>query len=275
MKFYPKILIIVTITFLLSLFILYRISSNSLIAKPIFIAHAGGGINGLTYLNSLETINHNYKNGYKYFEMDFNWTSDNELVLIHDWKQTYKRLFNNDSEKPPRLEEFLSMKMNFNQTQLSLNQFAEWMREHPDTILIADVKSNNIEGLKKIIKTIESPFSRVIPQMYKLEEYELIKELGFKGQNIMFAMYKTMEINSEIISFLENKKLLAISVQPQKPYFDRILNKFGSRDLPIYTLTINNPEEFKELVNKGVDGAVTDYLYSNQNEFLSHKETVK
>ena len=81
---------------------LFAIKNKKLDNQPQLIAHAGGGINGLTYMNSLEAIDLNYSLGLRYFEIDFSWTNDDRLVCIHDWKQSYKRLFNNDTKKAPR-----------------------------------------------------------------------------------------------------------------------------------------------------------------------------
>lgn len=45
------------------------------------IAHAGGGFNGETYTESLDALNFN-KNRYSLFEIDFSFTSDNELYRL-------------------------------------------------------------------------------------------------------------------------------------------------------------------------------------------------
>jgi arylsulfatase A-like enzyme len=56
------------------------------VRSPAFVAHAGGGIKGRSYTNSLEALDENYRRGFRFFELDFNWTSDNQLVCIHDWE---------------------------------------------------------------------------------------------------------------------------------------------------------------------------------------------
>ncbi len=153
--------------------------------KPLFIAHASGGINGLTYLNSLEVLNYNYQLGHRYFEVDFNWTADGKLVLIHDWKFTYKRLFGIHTQIAPTKETFLNLKMNFEQTQLSLDQFAHWMETHPEAIVIADIKSgDNVKGLQQMLKAIKDPYQRIIPQIYRTKNYEKAKGLGFAGHRL-------------------------------------------------------------------------------------------
>ena len=49
------------------------------------IAHAGGQFNGATYTNSLEALDRNYGAGFRAFEIDLSFTSDGELVCLHDW----------------------------------------------------------------------------------------------------------------------------------------------------------------------------------------------
>jgi len=239
--------------------------------KPLFIAHASGGINGLTYLNSLEALNHNYQLGHRFFEVDFNWTADGKLVLIHDWKLSYKRLFGITTGQAPTEAEFLSLKMNFEQTQLSLTQFAKWMKAHPKAIVVADIKSgDNTKGLEQLLKAINNPYQRIIPQIYRIKNYEKIKNLGFAGHNIMYAMYRTMKLKDEI-EFIKTHELFGISIQPPKPYFEKVLKEIGELDIPIYILTLNDLEEFNELKKKGVDGLVTDFLYLKDNEILTQR----
>ena len=49
------------------------------------IYHAGGGIDGLTYSNSREALEHTLNQGNRFVEVDFLFTSDGQLVCAHDW----------------------------------------------------------------------------------------------------------------------------------------------------------------------------------------------
>ena len=69
------------------------------------IAHAGGGLGKRTYTNSYEALDSNTKNGFKYFELDFTFTSDGRLVCIHDWKVNFKLTFGIETERRLTLEE--------------------------------------------------------------------------------------------------------------------------------------------------------------------------
>ena len=264
-----KLIILVILVTIAIYYITQKLKPNSHITKPLFIAHASGGINGLTYLNSLETLNYNYGLGHRYFEVDFSWTQDGEMVLIHDWKLSYNRLFGNDTQIAPTEEQFLNMKMSFNQTQLSLKQFAQWMLNHPEAILVADIKKDNITGLSKMLETIENPYDRIIPQVYHPKNFQKIKDLGF--ENILFAMYNTLRPTEELLDFIKNNKLFAISIKPQRINFDAILNEIGNTDTFVYALIVNDLEEFNKLKSQGVDGTVTDFLYLQNNEISTQK----
>ena len=119
-------------------YFVYANSSNG--GQPPLIAHAGGGIKGLTYMNSLEAIEFNYALGHRYFELDFSWTSDDQLVLIHDWKKSYQRLFNSDTEEAPTEQAFSAMSMYKGHTQLSLKDLIIWLKNHPDANVLATSK---------------------------------------------------------------------------------------------------------------------------------------
>ena len=62
-------------------------------ARPPLIAHAGGGIAGVTYSNSREALDHSYGKGLRLFEIDLNWTTDGHLVLVHDWQDSSRDWF--------------------------------------------------------------------------------------------------------------------------------------------------------------------------------------
>ncbi len=53
---------------------------------PVLVAHAGGGIDGQTYTNSLEAMDLSYSLGHRVIEVDFCWSSDGRLVLMHEWE---------------------------------------------------------------------------------------------------------------------------------------------------------------------------------------------
>ena len=56
--------------------------------KYKYIAHALGGVGGKTYTNSIQAFEHNYNKGFKVFEVDLDFTSDDELIAWHSFDKT-------------------------------------------------------------------------------------------------------------------------------------------------------------------------------------------
>ena len=60
----------------------YNNSSSD--SQEAYIAH-GGGIKQYVYTNSEEAIEDSINRGFKYIEIDFQLSSDNKLIGVHDW----------------------------------------------------------------------------------------------------------------------------------------------------------------------------------------------
>lgn len=249
--------------FIVSIFVLIisiNVSANEVsgsLKLPEFVAHAGGGIDSLTYTNSLEALNYNYNKGFRFFELDFEFTSDKELVLLHDWSDAnLRRLFQSE----PRiysLKEFKNLKMVNNLTQMSLADLAKWILKHPDAYIITDIKSNNIEGLNKIVKEYAGLKECFIPQIYTFEEYEAVKKLGFK--NIILTLYASDYNDNQVLEFLNSHKALALTMWDYRAtagFIDE-LKKLG---VFIYVHTVNDVTLKHKLKAQGIDGFYTDFL---------------
>ena len=52
------------------------------------IAHGGGGYEGYETTNSVQAINNSIKNGYKIIELDMDFSSDDKIIMLHDWDKT-------------------------------------------------------------------------------------------------------------------------------------------------------------------------------------------
>ena len=124
------------------------------------VAHAGGDLKGRAYTNSYEALEESYSEGFRYFEIDFNFTADNQLVCIHDWDVTWPSMFDGDSTRTPTLQEFIARSEKLSGvTPCTLDGLSLWMLSHPDAVLITDVK-----GIELVHAAIPDSTQRVIPQ---------------------------------------------------------------------------------------------------------------
>lgn len=109
-----------------------------------FIAHAGGGIDGRKYTNSLEALNHNYAQGFRFFELDIIKTSDNYYVAAHGWDSWAKNT-GYIGELPPSRKVFLDNKILNKYTSLDIDAINTWFSLHPEAVLVTDKVNSPIE----------------------------------------------------------------------------------------------------------------------------------
>jgi glycerophosphoryl diester phosphodiesterase len=240
----------------------YCLSSEVKIEPPIFIAHAGGGINKLTYTNSLEALNSNYEKGFRFFEIDFSWTSDNKLVAMHLWEENFPQQFNVPADIIiPTKDQFLILKTKTGLTQLSLEDVLKWAETKGDVYIISDIKKLNIKALRIIFTNFPNYTKYIIPQVYNYKEYDEVINLGYS--NIILTLYKMEETGNinlrEVLNFAKKKSPFAITMPGRiaKTGLAFYLYKNNTR---VYVHTVNDKYLFNSLRRIGVWGIYTDFI---------------
>src|SRR5690606_23596247 len=114
------------------------------------VAHAGGGYDGKTYTNSIQALEYNKKR-YSLFEIDFSWTSDGELVCIHDWEHSFERSFGLKTQSPVSFNEFIRLVDEKSDVEkCTLSSLSEWIKKNPGKRIVTDIKERNYSALKLI-----------------------------------------------------------------------------------------------------------------------------
>lgn len=177
---------------------------------PKRIAHAGGGLGHLTYTDSINALNAN-ANLFDLFEIDFNLTSDNQIVCIHDWEHSVTRTFGYKLKYIPSFDEFNVRASNNNSyTNCNILTLIDWMRSNANKYIVTDVKDNNLGVLKKIAVEYPDMVDYIIPQIYHPNEYKYVQDLGFK--NVIFTIYGYNGSDAEIIDFVHANPLYALTI---------------------------------------------------------------
>lgn len=221
-----------------------------------YIAHAGGRINELPITNSKEALNNSYRNGYRLIEIDMNWTTDNNLALVHDWGNFAKFIGSNET-KMYSSEEFKSFKISNNLTPMTIDDLASWLDENQGVYIVTDIKSRNTDALNLIKTRYPQLINRFIPQIYHFNEYNAVRNMGY--ENIIFTMYMSNYTDEEIVSFCRNHKLFAITM-PEYTAKRGLASKLSQENIFTYAHTINKKEVEEELSLYGVKGFYTDDL---------------
>lgn len=103
------------------------------------------------------------------------------------------------------------------------------------------------------------PKKQFIPQIYAVNEYNPAIELGFK--NIIFTLYRTNISDSEVLDFVNNNALLALTLPANRAVEGTLAQKLKHSGVFVYVHTVNQNEVFNFLQSKGVSGIYSDTLF--------------
>lgn len=227
-------------------------------AQPLMIAHAGGGYDGQNYTNSIDALNGSYQDGFRYIEMDFSWTSDGQLVCLHDWDKTFKKIFKHKVKQAIALKDFNQLVEDHpDYRPCTLDSLAAWLSNKPEVKIITDIKYQNLKGIRRIIKKYPELLPQLIPQFYQPEEYRELKDLGFN--DLIWILYQYKGSKKSVIDLSQKMELLAVSMRSRQAK-SRTLQKLLKHHR-IFVYTINCEKTKTKLHEKyGVSGIYTDFL---------------
>jgi glycerophosphoryl diester phosphodiesterase len=224
---------------------------------PRLIAHAGGVVDQRVETNSLEALNESVRNGHTMIEVDLSWTADDRLVLIHDWDDAVRNLF----EQTPQImtsAEFRSSSTTCGVTQLTLDDLAGWMNRNPAVTVVTDIKARNIEALRIISANWPDLRRRFIPQIYHPETFEAVRELGF--DRVIFTLYRGEFSDRLVIDFAMNRPLWAVTMTSQRAVTGSLAEQLSALGVVVFAHTVNDHWTADRLRQRGVYGVYTDWL---------------
>ncbi|WP_223789550.1 glycerophosphodiester phosphodiesterase family protein [Marinicella meishanensis] len=227
-------------------------------APTLLIAHAGGGYQGQAYTNSIEALEHSYQAGFRHLEVDFSWTADGQLVCLHDWDKTFKKIFGFKTHEPltlARFNELAEAHPGFRSCDLAA--LAAWLKDKPEVKIITDIKHHNLQGIRFILAHNPALQAVLIPQFYQPEEYAELKAMGFT--QLIWILYQYQGSKRSVVELSAEMDLLALSMRPAQAK-SRTLQKLRHQHR-IFVYTINKAHTIRRLqANYGVSGFYTDFL---------------
>lgn len=220
------------------------------------IAHAGGGYAGETYTNSLEALKAN-RDRFDAFEVDFVFTSDGELVCLHDWEKTSERIFGRSFSTPPDLTEFEAMaKAHPRFTSCTLDSLRQWLEANPGKSLVTDVKDDNLRALRLIRDALPDAPNRVIPQIYHPDEFGPVQSMGYR--RIILTLYRMSSGKNKLHEAAKAHPYFAVTMPTRKA--EALVPALRRAGIPTYVHTINDPAKWEALQELGVSEIYTDWL---------------
>lgn len=230
------------------------------------VTHAMGSVNGQDYTNSLEAFRINYEKGQRVFEVDLELTSDKKVVCKHDWSDW------NEWSEVPTEEEYLSSKIAGEYTPLSLEACLLLLDEYEDIWLMTDSKYIEPEQIETQFQAVMdvvnendilNVLDRVIVQVYDENMYYQVKSF-YDFPHVVFTMYK-LEWEGETDEFERYCRFFKRNgikyVTMSRSYVSEELTEIAKRyGLRVYVHTVNDVEDAKEILKKGVRGIYTDEI---------------
>ena len=229
-------------------------------ALPQFILHMGGTTDaGETGTNSIEAATHSYSEGYRWMEIDFNWTRDDALVCVHDWGNWKKRL-GITVKTPTTLKRFERLDSRHADTHsFTPELLAAWLKKHPDAMIVTDVKDENVRAMTWLAVRYPALRGRLIVQIYSLDEYEPIRALGY--ENIILTMYKIpweeYHDLETLSAFIRDTEILAITMAADENVRD-VFDAIVATGIPVYVHTLDAPEDQAMWMENGAYGIYTN-----------------
>ena len=123
-----------------------------------------------------------------------------------------------------------------------------WLVKHPDSQLITDVKSKNIEALELFRKA--RSFHQIVPQTYSFMEFSQAKKMGF--ERIILTTYKTYYSTWSLSRFAQYDRPSALTV-PVFMLSPDLIAAMAAVNVPVFTHPVGHRADLDRLP-KGVSG---------------------
>ena len=142
--------------------------------KPIkYIAHAGGRIDGYTYTNSLEAVNHAIECGIEVVELDLCLTKDSVLVAAHDWPHFHKISGYVGDTMPIMAADFCNRRIFGKYHPLTKEMIDSLMQQYPSLCLMTDKISD-----PNVLCQFQYR-ERIMVEAFSIDDYYKLDTMGY------------------------------------------------------------------------------------------------
>lgn len=250
--------------------------------KYHFIAHGGGGIDGKTYSNSLEAMEHSYDNGLRVFDIDLTFTLDSILVCCHSWeeslelgdvpmKDSHSFVDRNghlqhhlDNARPLDYNTFKSRKVYRCFTPTSCENMISFMETHPDVYIATDMKDDVEKSYSYLVNKAkemgcENVLDRIIANVYEYDIYEKVMKI-YQFKNTTARQHHVHPNNYyELAKFCVNNDIHVVNLS--SCYLeDEGAKLLMSKGIHVYVAIVDYISDLEYLKEKGFSGACTNWL---------------
>ena len=221
------------------------------------IAHAGGALDGLTYTNSQEALAAN-AGAFDLIEIDLSFTSDDQLVCLHDWDAPFLTPDGQPIAPLPLAEVLARARTGADYTPCTLDTLAAVLDDHPDLRIVLDLKARAMEAYGRIAQTRPELLPRLIPQFYQPQEYAPLREMGYP--DVIWTLYQYDGEPSEVTAALARMDLYGLVMPPERLEAGLALAAHEATGVLSWVHTINSGAELDTALTAGAAEVFTDIL---------------
>lgn len=233
----------------------------------ISIAKDFGAIDDNSFTGSLEAFENSYNLGFRTFECELQYTSDDHLVVVTDWDD----LSVPHHDRVPTLAEFSSSQILGSYTPVSFIDLVKLMKKYRDTYILISFRDYDGESTRRqleyILKTTKdlglySGPGRIILQLYSKEQLGIVREYPDFGTFIYNTSKSWNGNENELVDLcnwlLENGvQYITIDTDHFSPFIASIPKAFLIRP---YFETENILYNAQNYLDNGAWGIYTDCL---------------
>ncbi len=221
---------------------------SSFFTRINIITHAGGGLQGMSYLNCKDAFSFYYDNGNRVFEYDVDLSSDGKFICSH-------------SDKSISEKEHLNKKIDNRFYPISIEDCLRFIEVHKDIKVIFDCKFNDLEPFARFIKDslkLKEDLSRVVIQVFSEENIKQVRSV-WDFHMLYVCLNNTDFFNAARLCVQYNIPAVSISVGSIKNRTG--WQVFGKANICTFVYTVNTVKQFGELRQSGIDGVFSDFLF--------------
>lgn len=248
-----------------------ELTGPEILAQTNIVSHGFGAVDEKTVLNCREGFEAMYAQGVRAFEVDLRMTSDQKVVLRHDWRAGWQEGIRETSI--PTLEEFLNTPILDKYTPMSFQDLLLLMEEYPDICIITDTKFTEAEIVRMQFEAMAQDAAE-LGLSYLLDRFvvQIYNPLMFSVadgvhhfQGYIYTFYQggfagtPDAFREEAVYCSTENHMIGITMGEQQwdPAYAGIAQEYG---LAVYTHTVNDLEQARTLLESGVSGVYTDFL---------------
>ena len=253
-----------------------------------YIIHALGGMDGENcYINSIDCLEKTYAAGFRLFEADVSFTSDNVLVLAHsgennvwsknDWEKRLGQEYpfddkNEDEKHLCSYEDFMNFKIQGKYKATSFAELLDFMEQHTDMYVMIDAGhrsyKDTVEYYQAIVKAADGRTSVLDRMIAGGQTTEMVKAAREAYDFPLINLYFDKDEKREDIiyspeafaDYCEKNDIISFSVA-KEVYTEDVAKRLEESSLISYVFTVNDETEEEKLRSYGADIIGTDYLW--------------